>query len=73
MSEWKQYTIEGGTSFFRRGGWLGVWDAIVSAVTGQPRLLIEKPITISFWAKHNSDVSFTQVQAEYKENNEQNT
>lgn len=67
MSEWKQYTIQGGTSFFRRGGWLGVWDALVAAVTRQPRLLIEKPVTISFWAKTNSEVSFTGMQAEFKD------
>jgi hypothetical protein len=67
MSEWKQYTIQQGTMPFRRDGWLGVWDALISAITGKPRLLIEKPVTLSFWAKHNSDVSFTQVQLETKD------
>jgi hypothetical protein len=67
LTEWKQYTIQSGTSFFRRDGWLGVWDALVSAVTGKPRLLVEKPVTLSFWAKHNADVSFTQVQMEIKD------
>jgi hypothetical protein len=67
MNKWKQYTIQGGTMPFRRDGWLGVWDALVSAITGKPRLLIEKPVTISFWAKHGADVSFNSVQVEIKE------
>jgi hypothetical protein len=67
MIKWKQYTIQNGTMPFRRDGWLGVWDALVSAITGKPRLLIEKPVTISFWAKHGADVSFNSVQVEIKE------
>ena len=67
MSQWKQYTIEHGMVPFRRGGWLGVWDALVAAVTGRPRVLIEKPVTLTFWAKHNADVSFTNVQLEIEE------
>lgn len=73
MSEWKQYTIQQGTMPFRRDGWLGVWDALVSAVTGRPRLLIEKPVTLTFWAKHSADVSFTQVQMEVKNDTRTNT
>jgi len=66
MNKWKQYSFET-TACYRRGGWLGVWDAIVSAVTGQPRRLIEGPVTISFWAKSGANVSFNQVQTEWRD------
>jgi hypothetical protein len=65
MSKWKQYTVQQ-TTLMGRTGWLGAWDALVSAITGKPRHVIMQPITLSFWAKAGADVSFTQVQAEIK-------
>lgn len=64
MSEWKQYSMQYTGNFYREG-WLGVWDAVVSAVTGKQRKTFTGPLTVSFWAKHNSDVSFINMQAEY--------
>jgi len=66
VSEWKQYSLTQ-TVPMVRDGWAGLWDALVSVVTRQPRATFLQPVTISFWAKHNADVSFTQMQAEYKD------
>jgi hypothetical protein len=66
MSEWTPYKIVQQAEF-HRAGWAGVWDAIVSAVTGKERYLLAKPVTISFYAKHGADVSFNSVQIELKE------
>ena len=66
MSEWKQYKIVQQAEFHRTG-WLGVWDALVSAMTGKPRYSIASPVTVSFYAKSNTEVRFDAVQLEYKE------
>ncbi|MBU3577505.1 hypothetical protein [Polynucleobacter sp. UK-Kesae-W10] len=51
-----------------RGGWLGVWDAFVSAITRKPRFTIAQPVTLSVWAKCAEGVtpqlSITQTQLE---------
>lgn len=63
MSEWKQYNMQQNVQM-QRDGWIGVWDALVSAITRRPRTTITQPITISFWAKHKADVNFAHVQLE---------
>ena len=65
-SGWKQYSITNQTQMYR-DGWTGVWDALVSAITGKARVTIAQPVTVSFWAKSNSEISLAVVQAEYKE------
>ena len=64
-SEWKMYSYQQQVEVYR-SGWRGVWDALVAAITGKPRLLVVKPITISFWAKHNADVRIANTQVEGK-------
>ena len=53
-----------------RSGWLGVWDAFVSAITGRGRRVELVPATISFWVKATKpteySVSLTQGQLELK-------
>lgn len=34
-----------------RTGWLGVYDALRSAITGEPRLVVTKAITVSMLIK----------------------
>ena len=68
MSEWKQYHIQQHMEL-QRTGWPGVWDALVSAVTRQPRIAVTQPVTISFWAKGSGDVRFNHIQAEIEEKN----
>ena len=68
MSEWKQYHIEQQMAL-QRTGWIGVWDAIVSAVTRKPRVAVTQPVTISFWAKGSGDVRVNCIQAEIEEKN----
>lgn len=63
MSEWKQYSMQQNVQM-QRDGWIGVWDALVSAITRRPRTTITQPITIYFWAKHKADVNFAHVQLE---------
>lgn len=47
---WQQYRVQT-TLHMHRQGWTGVWDAFAAAVRGEPRLTVETPVTISFWAK----------------------
>ncbi len=68
MSEWKHYQIQRHMEL-QRTGWIGVWDAIVSAVTRKPRVAVTQPVTISFWAKASGDVRFNHIQAEIEEKN----
>ena len=63
MSEWKQYHIQQQMEL-QRTGWIGAWDALVSAVTRKPRIAITQPVTISFWAKGSGDIQFNGIQAE---------
>ena len=63
MSEWKQhqaiYVID-----VYRDGWMGVWDALVAAITRKPRFSVAKPVTLSFWAKGSPNFDLAQVQME---------
>jgi len=70
MNGWKQYTIQQ-TMPMGRTGWLGVWDSLVSAVTGKPRLITDQPVTLSFWARKSDTVAFHTVQLELGEKHEQ--
>ena len=63
MTDWKQYHLQQNMTM-HRDGWVGVWDALVSAVTRRPQHTITQPVTISFWAKHNAEVNFSGVQLE---------
>lgn len=47
---WQQYRVNT-TLPLHRQGWLGVYDAIKAAVARTPRLTVETPVTLSFWAK----------------------
>lgn len=49
-NEWKQFFK---TEFIEchRSGWFGVYDAIKSAITGKDRIIVVKPVEISFWYK----------------------
>jgi hypothetical protein len=51
----------------QRTGWIGVWDALVSAIKCKPRFALAQPVTISFWAKSSGDIRIHGVQAELKE------
>lgn len=63
MNEWKQhvttYTINA-----HRAGWIGAWDALVAAVTGEPRFSTAQPVTLSFWAKGDPNYSVANIQLE---------
>lgn len=63
MNDWKQYHFKQNVTM-HRDGWRGVWDALASAITRNPRRTITQPISISFWAKHKADVNFASVQLE---------
>lgn len=44
-----------------RTGWRGALDALVSAVTGRPRLAIPAKVTIRFYAENPVTISVFQV------------
>ena len=50
MNEWKA-VVSSATIEAHRTGWRGVWDAVVSAVTRQPRLTVPVELTLSAWVK----------------------
>lgn len=60
---WQQHAVTQ-TIEAHRSGWPGAWDAIKAAITGTPRLTIEKPITLSFWTKGPASVEIAQAQVE---------
>jgi hypothetical protein len=51
-----------------RSGWLGAWDAFVSALLRKPRLSVAQPMTLSAWIKAPKGkapvLSITQMQVE---------
>lgn len=53
MSEWKHNVITQ-TIMANRRGWKGAWDAVKAATTGNDRLTVPTPITVSFWIKTDS-------------------
>lgn len=57
-NQWKQYSIQSIAPFYRTG-WIGVWDAIVALVTRKGRTMVIAPVTISFWAKSNTETEFS--------------
>lgn len=57
---WKQI-IETKYVECHRPGWKGVWDALVSAITGNKRLSVLKPVTFSAWVNSDSDIKFADV------------
>lgn len=34
-----------------RGGWIGVWDALVAAIKGEPRYEVARPYSMSMYVK----------------------
>ena len=62
-AKWQHYSVQQ-TIEAPRDGWLGVWDAIKSAITNKPRFAVARDVTISFWAKGEPNFSLTQVQLE---------
>ena len=53
-NNWQQHTKNGYIMCYRKG-WLGVWDQIRAWITGKERYSVETPITISVWAKKDSN------------------
>ena len=49
-NEWKRYTHTSVVSRYREG-WHGAWDALVAAITRNPRFTIRENVTVSVWAK----------------------
>jgi hypothetical protein len=66
MSEWKKYSFALSTDV-HRVGWLGVWDALVSAAMRRPRYTFTKDLEVSFLAKTDSEHIFAQFQIEMKD------
>lgn len=62
---WKQLKFETVIQT-RRGGWLGVWDALCAAFQGDrpPRVAILQPVTLSIWTDlpPKFDMRFARVQ-----------
>ena len=65
MSEWKQHVVQQTVEGVRTG-WPGVWDALVSAVTGKPIRTFARPVTVTFWGKGVADAMIAQAQMEVK-------
>ena len=63
MSVWKQVVLTQ-TIQAHRTGWLGVWDALVAAVTGDKRVTVNVPVTLSVYAKPSENVSLGLAQVE---------
>ena len=52
--EWQKFRRH--SSFYaHRTGWRGVWDALVSVVTGKERYQEKVKVTFSTWAKDSGD------------------
>ena len=60
-NDFKQYAVTQDVDCVRTG-WIGVWDAIVSALTRNPRLTISKKMTFSIYA--DKPVRLVAAQAE---------
>ncbi len=65
MSDFKQH-IASTTIQAHRKGWIGVWDALVAAATGDSRMTVETPIVMSVYARvpDGGSVDLVAVQAE---------
>ena len=57
MAQWKRI-IETTYAECHRTGWLGAWDAIKAAITGDERLVVVKPLTVSAWVRADCEVKF---------------
>ena len=57
---WTRYEVSH-TIQAHRTGWRGAYDAIVSAITGQPRLSVPAKIKVTWHATKPLDVSVVQV------------
>ena len=55
MNGWRRVsTVTIGRAY--RDGLAGVWDAIVSALTGRPRVTVPQAFTFSIWVKGDKAV-----------------
>jgi len=55
MNGWKQIS-KTTVAMMPRTGWIGVWDSLVSAVTGKPRYTEETTVTASLYVKSEHPV-----------------
>ena len=55
MTEWKKHTLQYDLPV-RRNGWLGVKDALKSAILGQEVFEAIRPVKVIFYAKNAVDV-----------------
>lgn len=60
MTEWKRYEVSH-TIHAHRTGWRGAGDAIVSAITGRPRLAVPIKVKVTWHATKPLDVSVIQI------------
>lgn len=55
-----------------RVGWLGVWDALKAAITGDSRLIVSVPITLSLYimpSENSNYIAGTKLEVEYEQTN----
>lgn len=57
MSEWQRLAQVRHVDAYRTG-WFGVYDALKSAITRNPRITVPKIIQFSVWVKSDSDAEF---------------
>ena len=55
MNDWQQMMTTTLVPCVREG-WRGVWDALVAAIKGNPRLTIATPVTYSVYVKTQGEV-----------------
>lgn len=60
MTEWKRYELAY-TIQAHRTGWRGAFDAIVSAITGRPRVAVPTAIIVTWHSTEPLDVAVVQV------------
>lgn len=68
MSEW-QKLIETRHVNVHRTGWLGVFDALKAAITGDSRLVVNVPITLSLYImlfEKSNYIAGTKLEGDYK-------
>ena len=71
MGTWKKI-IETRHINVHRVGWFGVWDALKSAITGDDRLIVNRPITLSLYIKtdgNNNYIAGTKLEVGYEQTN----
>lgn len=57
MSQW-QKLIETRHVNVHRTGWIGVYDALKAAITGDKRLVVNVPMTLSLYIMQNGNSNY---------------